>query len=199
MKKTLTIALIVCSLSVAAQTSKRSFLIGGNGSLNFNNNDGNGSEYKTSSFSLSQTAGYFLAKNFSAGLSLPTEFFWSKATPPLSTEEYRSNSSTIGAAPFVRYYIPIKSWFIVTEWAYGWYYTRNSYDVTDQSGSVISTYESSRHNRRYKVATGPAFFLSPYTSIEILANYGRMGAENTNLSKFYISVGFQIFLPSKEE
>ena len=197
MKKSLTLALIVCSLSVAAQTSKRSFLIGGNGSLNFNNNDGNGSEYKTSSFSLSPTAGYFLVENFCAGLSLPTEIFWSKITPPSSAEEFKSNSRTIGAAPFIRYYIPIKSWFIVTEWAYGWYYTKQSSDVLDQNGNVSSSYEASSHNRRYRVAAGPAFFLSPYTGIEILANYGRMGAENTNLSKFYISVGFQIYLPSK--
>jgi outer membrane protein len=199
MKKTLTLALFVCSLSVAAQTSKGSFLIGGNGSLNFNNNNADGSSYKTSSFSLSPTAGYFVAKNFSAGLSLPFELSRSKITPPSSSEEFRGNTRSMGVAPFVRYYIPIKSWFIVTEWAYGWYYTKQSSDVLDQNGNVSSSYEGSSHNRRYRLAVGPAFFLSPYTSIEILGNYGRMGAESANLSKFYVSVGFQIYLPSKKE
>ena len=198
MKKTLTLALIVCSLSVTAQTSKGSFLIGGNGSLRFNNNDADGNKYKTSNFSLSPTAGYFLFKNFNAGLSLPTEFSWFRITPALSVEEIRSNSYSIGVAPFVRYYIPIKSWFVVTEWAYGWYYKKEFYEEIDQSGSVYE-HEASRRDRRYRVAAGPAFFLNPYTSIEVLANYGRMDAENSPLSNFYISVGFQIYLPSKKQ
>jgi len=198
MKKTLTLALIVCSLSVTAQTSKGSFMIGGNGTVRFNNNSLDGRPYKSSSFSISPTAGYFIVKNFSAGLSLPTEFFWSKVTGPSSSEEYKGNSFSMGVAPFVRYYIPIKSWFVVTEWTYGWYYSKNSSESVDQNGNVNSS-EASWHNRRYRIAAGPSFFLSPYTSIEILANYGRMGADNSSLSKFYVSVGFQIYLPTKQQ
>ncbi|HMG92420.1 MAG TPA: outer membrane beta-barrel protein [Chryseolinea sp.] len=200
MKKTLTLALIVCSLSVAAQTSKGSFMIGGNGSLIFNNNRIDAAvTQKTSSFNVSPIAGFFVAKNFNVGLSLPFELSWSKSTLPSSSEEYKGNGRSTGVAPFVRYYIPVKSWFIVAEGTYGWYYSKNSIEIVNQTnGNVIGTYENSSHNKRYSFAAGPAFFLSPYTSIEILATYQHIDLEATNQSRFYVSVGFQIYLPSKK-
>lgn len=199
MKKILTLLFALCSIALSAQTTKGSFMIGGSGSLNFSNVKFSGSDpMKTYNVNLSPVAGYFIFKNFSTGLSLPLEVFWSKTTVASTSEDVSFSGCSWGVAPFVRYYIPVKSWFIVTEGTYGWYYRKSTTDVVDQNGNVTQESESSSNHRQYRIAAGPAFFLSPYTSIEILANYGRMELDKTNQSKFYVSIGLQIYLPSKK-
>ena len=66
--------------------------------------------------------------------------------------------------------------------------------------------KSPNKGKYYTLAAGPAFFLNPYTSIEFLANYQSQDwdAVSTNFdpaitNRSYISVGFQIYLPSNKE
>ena len=202
MKKNLALLImLVCACQLFAQTQKGSCMIGGNGSLNFDKNtyDGIGT-YKTTSFSLSPVGGYFIINNLSAGLSLPFSQSWSK-TDYVNAEESKSNSISIGVAPFVRYYIPVKSFFIITEVSYSWNHSKLDYPRYDGSGGIVGREEATYNSRYFKVAAGPVFFLNPYTSIEILANYQRYAysGDTPNLDtqiNFYISVGFQIYLPS---
>jgi len=190
----------LCSLSIFAQTSKGSVMIGGNGSLLFDNDDYSGGEVKSKSLSINPTVGYFIIKNLSAGLNVPFELSSSTTKIPMFQEEYDGDGHSIGVAPFLRYYIPVKSFFIVTEGAYGWYYSKNSYESFDPStGAVIGSEEWSDKYRAFSLAAGPAFFLSQYSSIEILVNYKRANFDQFDQSQFYISVGFQIYLPSNRE
>jgi len=101
--------------------------------------------------------------------------------------------------PFIRYYMPVKSFFIVTEASYGWYYSKNKFETSDPiSGVVIGEEEITTKYKGFSFAAGPAFFLNPYTSIEILANYQRTDFDAMDQSTFYLSIGFQIYLPSKK-
>jgi len=212
MKKILTLFLILCSFAVLAQTTKGSFMIGGNGNVNFNNSvkTDDSQNPKAFSFGLSPTVGYFPVKNFAFGLSLPFDVSWSKrswdnTSPP---EKSKSHGYSISAAPFVRYYIPVKKLFIVTQASYGWTYSNSEYTITETTTGVV-TYsdENTVKGKYYTLSAGPAFFLNPYTSIEFLANYQSQDwdAASTNFvqpyhqSTWYVSVGFQIYLPSNKE
>ena len=211
MKKILTLVLLLGSFSLLAQTTKGSFMIGGNGSVNFNDNDGDDSgDPKAFSFGLSPTVGYFSLKNFAVGLSLPFDVSWSRrssynASPPTNS---KGHGYSISTAPFVRYYIPIKKLFIVTQASYGWSYSKNEFKEIDAiTGDITYSNEVTVKGKYYSFSAGPAFFLNPYTSIEILANYQSQDwdAESTsivqpyNQSSWNISVGFQIYLPSNRE
>jgi Outer membrane protein beta-barrel domain len=212
MKKILTLVLILCSFSLLAQTTRGSFMIGGNGSVNFNNNDRNDDDGNPRSFSfnLSPTVGYFPLKNFAFGLSLPFDVSWSKRSSSYTSPPTKDTGHgySISVAPFVRYYIPVKKLFIVTQAAYGWSYSKNEFKTTEAgTGIVMYSNEITVKGKYYTLSAGPAFFLNPYTSIEILANYQSQdwdAASTTiiqpfNQSTWYISVGFQIYLPSNKE
>ena len=187
-------------MAVSAQTSKGSFMIGGSGSMSFNKNDWNGSgNTKQTALNLSPDVGYFFANKFSAGLSLPFEVSWSKTKVTSFPEEYHGDGYSIGVVPFIRYYIPVKSFFLVTEASYGWYYSKNTFESPDPiTGVVMGEDEITIKYKGFSFAAGPAFFLNPYTSIEILANYQRTDFDSMDQSGFYVSVGFQIYLPSKK-
>jgi hypothetical protein len=199
MKILLTVLIALCSLSNYAQTTKGSFMIGGSGSMSFDKSDANGSsESKSTSVSVSPEAGYFFARNFAVGLSLPVSLSGSKFAS--SSIEYKGKGHTIGVAPFVRFYIPVRSFFIITEGSYGWQYSKKTYDNWDAvTGAFINSNEYSNTDKGYSLGAGPAFFLSPYTSIEILANYRNANLSSSDHSMFYISIGFQIYLPSNKE
>src|SRR5262245_36572809 len=139
MKKLLTLVLIFCSFSMLAQTTKGSFMIGGTGSINFNNNNRSGDvgNPKSFSFSLSPTVGYFPLKNFAFGLSLPFDVSHSRSTYTSPPTKDTGNGFSISAAPFVRYYIPIRKLFIVTQATYGWSYSENEFKSRETTTGTI--------------------------------------------------------------
>ena len=200
MKKILLLFPLFLSIAVSAQTSKGSFMIGGSGSMSFNKNDWNGSgNTKQTSLNLSPDVGYFFANRVVGGLYLPLEVSRSKTKVSSLPEEYHGNGYSVGVVPFIRYYMPVKSFFIVTEASYGWYYSKNKFETSDPiSGVVIGEEEITTKYKGFSFAAGPAFFLNPYTSIEILANYQRTDFDAMDQSTFYLSIGFQIYLPSKK-
>jgi hypothetical protein len=200
-KAAVSLFFLFVTFTMSAQTTKGSVLIGGNGSLKFNKNDYDcpGFYTKSTAYSIAPVAGYFVIPNLCVGLSLPVSWSSSKTTatgnPTISGE---STSFSYGVGPFVRYYIPVRSFFIVTEGSYALYNDKSKYPIKDpNTGVTLSDNKNTNHNPGYKLAAGPAFFLSNYTSIEILANYSRTNyGDGPKQSNFFISVGFQIYLPS---
>jgi outer membrane protein len=201
MKKIPFLFLLLLSITVSAQTDKGSFMVGGSATMSLNKNDWNSLGYtKSTTLNLSPVAGYFFVRNFSAGLYLPLERSWSKSKSSPFPEEYHGDGYSTGFAPFVRYYIPVKSFFVVTEGSYGWYYSKHSIDRVDfNTGAVIGEQETTTKYKAFSFAAGPAFFLSSYTSIEVLVNYQRSDFDSMDQSMFFVTVGFQIYLPSKLE
>ena len=57
MKNLLTLLLTLCSLSMFAQTTKGSFMVGGNGSLRFADGDYDLGEVKSTTLSINPTVG----------------------------------------------------------------------------------------------------------------------------------------------
>lgn len=207
MKKILLLLLVFSSILASGQTEKGSFMIGGNASVNFTKNsvEDNMSEGKNFSFELNPLAGYFVANKFSVGLSIPFSWSRQKAKYEGFNAEYKSLNRGSGISPFVRYYIPVKSFFIVTEAAYSWSYNKYTYDSIDPvTGEIIGNDEFSSKSKSIRLSAGPTFFLSKYSSIEILANYqhdtfDQESSQTYRASNFYVSVGFQIYLPKSKE
>jgi hypothetical protein len=195
MKKTLTFFFVVASIHLSAQTTKGSFMIGGDGSLSFDHNyvDDQDNNSKSATFSLNPAVGYFFIKNLSVGLSLP--FSLSRAKWLVNDIEFRGKGYSIGVTPMVRYYIPIKKFFVVTQGTVGWTYSKDKYEATDVISGIMSKSENTTKWKGFGLAAGPAFFLNPYTSIEVLANYRFLNDPNYNRSSWYFSLGFQIYLP----
>jgi len=200
MKKTLTLLLIITSFSLSAQTAKGSFMIGGSANLSVDKSVIDDDEIKSTNFGVSPDLSYFLVNNFSIGLSVPfnrSRYRSVSSTLPTETE---SNSYSIGVGPVVRYYFPIKNFFLIAQGSYDWNYSKSTYDYIDSAtGTVYSTDEYTVKHKGYSLGTGPAFFLSPYSSIEILANYGKSNYGSVDNSSFYITVGFQIYIPKRNE
>lgn len=202
MKKTLVLLLIITSFSLSAQTNKGSFMIGGTASFTFQKSQSDGMGLgKGKVLSASPQVSYFFIKNFSVGLSFPLSRSWHKYTTSYNPqEEFHTVSYSTGLGPVVRYYFPVKNFFIIAQGSYGWYYTKSTYDTIDPvTGTIQGSDERSTKNKGYSLAAGPAFFLSPYTSIEILATYRDSSYDNIDNSIFDISVGLQIYLPKNPE
>jgi hypothetical protein len=125
---------------------------------------------------------------------------WYKTANESLPTEAEGNGYSIAVAPIIRYYIPVKKFFIVTQATYGWWYSKDSYENFDPfTGALLDSQEYSYKYKGFALGAGPAFFLNPYTSIEILANYRRTNYDATDQSMFYLSIGFQIYLPSNTE
>jgi len=201
MKKTLaSLLLFSWSLTLFAQTDKGSFLIGGNGSISLNKTDYNPTESKTASFSISPVAGYFFINNFCTGLGLPLSSSWSKVYDSNGDEDYKARQASYSVSPFVRYYFPVRSFFVVAEGAFSWVQTKSKYPQFDfNTGQIIGDINSTSNDTSYRLAAGPAFFFNRHTSIEILLNYENLNGQYTDNSDLFISIGFQIFLPSDKE
>ena len=99
----------------------------------------------------------------------------------------------------MRYYIPVKSFFIITEASYGWQYSKTKYDNWDAvTRSVYQFERDTNKSKGYSLGAGPAFFLSPYTSIEILTNYqSRLDAASTDFNKHIINPNFTLASASR--
>lgn len=207
MKKILPLLLLFLSSLALAQTEKGSVMIGGNASVNFQNSDieNDLSDSKSFSVELNPLAGYFLGNNFSVGLALPLSWSKSKASYESFYPDYESSSRGTGVSPFIRYYIPVKSFYIVTHGGYSWTYSKYKYDSIDPvTGEVIGNNEFSNNSKSITLAAGPTFFINRHTAIEILANYEHNtfdddGSAEIKTSRFFISVGFQIYLPKVTE
>ena len=202
MKKTLTLLLIVSSFSLSAQINKGTFMVGGSGSLSLDKSDKD--KYlinsRSTHVSLSPEVGYFFVKNLSVGVSFPFSMSWSMTKVESRPVQYGGESYSTGVVPFVRYYIPVNSFFIITEGAYGWEHSKHTYDNLDpRTGMVDGSYEYTDNSKCYSFAAGPAFFINRSTSVEVLAKYRHSDLQPWNHNAIYISIGFHAYLHSYRE
>ncbi|HEY8935965.1 MAG TPA: outer membrane beta-barrel protein [Cyclobacteriaceae bacterium] len=214
MKPFLTAVLILTSLGVYSQTDRNSFLIGGNASLSYQETkytSSFGSNYKTTSASVSPSVGFFVIKNLCAGLALPVSF---------STTKYDNNSSSIsfgnsksksyGVGPFVRYYYPLtdNKLFLLAEGAYSWSKGINNTSAYDINTNTTEPVKYTIKNNIYRLGAGVAFFLNEHTSLELLGNYQKSKSTSdqnpnyfiltdTKASNIFLSLGLKVYIPAK--
>ena len=213
MKYFLILTPVILLNSATAQTSRGSFLIGGNISYSAEkqktliyffgfNGDGDVEEaiVKARSFAISPTVGYFPVKNLCVGFSFPFSITKAKAKEEGNvdfTYEYESRTSNFG--PFARYYIPLQNnFYVLTGAGYGWGYARDSYYYFHSEGAVVtSTRVGSKSKfRRFNVGAGLSYFLNKNMGVELLLAYNSTSYEdNTNKATGLVLVaGLQMYL-----
>lgn len=182
MKKCLLVAfalLFTGFYGVHAQTERGSVMAGGNMRLHIPTNDGD--NVQQSYFSLNPTLGFFIANNLAIGAGIP-----------IKSDRYTNDgnrttrrSSSIGFAPFLRYYIgesDIKP-FLGARFGIEHFKTveTNQADRTDDAVFV-------------GFGAGIAFFLNEHVALEPSISYDAYSRGNTN-SSFNFNVGFQVYFP----
>lgn len=205
MKNTiLTISALVFVTCAMAQIPKGTSTIGGSLSLSHKNNDYTSSQpyivsnskYKETSISLAPGYGYFLTNNFCVGLNLNAALSSGKSTYENNPEQ-KSDTQTLGAGPFLRYYIPLDSKL----YAYGagavnFLRTRIKGEYYNTATGLISEGTQKIRSTTYDLGLGLAYFLNPNTAIEggmlFMHNNQRSNGEKTNT--LALNIGFRIFL-----
>lgn len=188
--------LILPSLS-SAQTTKGSFIAGGNVSLDFQNekfeNDiSSGDIGNTTIIEFNPTVGYFFIDRLAAGISANisnTKFKSDEAT-------FEDTSTSFLVGPFVKYYHK-SNVFGVAQLGLGT-------DKFESESTGFETFEVERNVFDWRVGVGYAIFFNDYISLEPMFLYNRKrGKEENNFSStettrtinsFKFSVGFSIFL-----
>jgi outer membrane protein len=186
MKKNLLASFVfVCILifSAKAQTEQGSIMLGGSANLNIPTND-NTDGYN---FTLNPTVGFFLIDNLAIGAGLPITS---------SRTEYNNNGnvdkrSSIGIAPFVRYYLGASNAKLFFQGRFGIQHFTAKNEV---NGREIN--KSSDDAVFAGLGVGVAFFLNEHVGLEPSLTYDAYNRGTYNNSAFNINVGFQIYLPS---
>jgi outer membrane protein len=182
--KTLSMALIAflfCTSSafVKAQTSKRDWLLGGSGSVRFND---------PFYLDLNPLAGYFVAHNLALGTQLPFN---------IATERYSSTRyTTIGLTPFVRYYFLNTKLRPFLRTTIG--YLRTYYRLAD--ANATEPVRSSEGYWNVSMGVGTVYFITPSISLQAALDYRINRFANAYSSDHHLlfSIGFGIYLSKNE-
>jgi hypothetical protein len=210
-------ALMICSGSLNAQTQKGTFMIGdlyrpgkalsydyfnssmniGFGTQTYKSDDGeDSSPTKLLNFNLMPRVGYFFANNLLLGIDLTI------ASVRQTEDVYKYTISTLGAGPFVRYYIPLEKVmpFFELDGSFGrvkYKYTMDQNE--DESKSSLNSIGG---------GVGVAFPLGRIVTFDMLVGYSHMvlkdKEDNDNnyrdiANSAGVKVGFTILLgPSVE-
>jgi len=177
--------LLTMSLSINAQITKGNWLVGGNGnfssvtSTSFNSS-GNETESKGSGMQIRPNIGYFLLNKFATGLGVNVNYVSSRGT--------NTTNWSIGASPFVRYYI-LKN--------------DNRYNIFGEANFSYNTGLSKINNDSTStsvgLSTGGVVFFNSSVGLELTFNYAngtsrRDGVKARESKQFFIGLGFQIHL-----
>ena len=208
-----TIVLGMCT-TLSAQLNKGQWLVGGSGTYATakNSSDDVSVTVKTkqSTLQASPAAGYFFMDRLCAGIGLIVAHSNNTldATVPdpfggyqLST---KSTSTAIGVGPFVRYYFlpAVQKINLLAQLSYN--YTKNnekqySLQVYQNGGGGQPQIQESRNSQKfslntYAVQAGPAFFLNPNVSLEVLVGYAysKTAKSDTHVNSFTAGFGFQV-------
>ncbi|BAV10383.1 Outer membrane protein beta-barrel domain-containing protein [Filimonas lacunae] len=180
MKKVLLFASILfAGVAANAQINKGQWLAGG--TLGFSSSKAG--DNKTTNINLNPNAGYFVINNLAVGLE--ADYGYSKYKTKVAGADFSTKTTSIGAAPFVRYYVlpTAQKTNVFVHGAYAF-------------GSTKSDDASSVSFNAFKFAAGPAFFLTPSVALEASVYYqsqkAKYDAERTNT--FGLAVGFQVHL-----
>jgi outer membrane protein len=202
MNKFLVIIALFAVTPLAAQTNQGSFLVGGNAFANFSKTKTKAEVIKYSSFSVSPRAGFFVLDNFCIGIATPLSISNTKNSTD-TFEDLNSKSASIGVGPFLRYYFPVSKLYIVTELGYAINRVETTYDAIDFIDGGVIQEESKTTTREFQSAAGLALSISDHVMLEFLLNYRNLDYDYKNdgyeqaykSDGFYLSVGFQIYLP----
>lgn len=191
MKKLVLTSFVVFSfLTGFSQFNKGRVLLGGNSSFSattqkYKSGNTTTTQYKTTSFTFSPTAGYFFVNNFAAGLGLVFETSSTKYEN--SNDKY--NSTTFLIAPFVRYYLN-SGIFFQAMYGFG---SRN----TNQTVGPIKS-DNSYALSRWSVGAGYAWFLNSHVALEPFIGYAsdayKLNGNKSIEGGLTINVGLQVYL-----
>ncbi len=192
--KSFLLAIAICTISISAfgQLSKKTWLVGGSGSLySYNEDYATPNANFTSKYiniDLSASIGYFLVNKFACGLR-PT-FSSSKGE---SSGGGSTNSYRLAIGPFARYYFlkTDKVFNILTDVSY-------QFGLLQQLGAL---HEKGKYNT-FSLMAGTEVFFNSTAGLEILVGYKNQvttidnspSAFSSNKNGFQVSIGFQLHL-----
>jgi hypothetical protein len=208
------IIVVICALLLAtpllAQIPQGSSTIGGNISLlrqktqqgyeapytNYK------TEYTIKIISITPSYGYFVLNNLCVGANVNTLFARSTNKPYASVRDLNSDTQSIGAGPFVRYYLPLDSkLYAFAAASYSWRWSQIKYESVDNTGITTTTIKAPY--TMWDAGLGLSYFISPSTAIEggftfTKARYkdddGNVTQKTNNMA---LNIGFRIFLRSE--
>jgi hypothetical protein len=195
---------LICSYA-SAQPDKGRFMVLGDISGSYQSSDERlwslVDHAHAKSFSINPEVGYFLAKNFAIGASLPVALTWTTYLNRYTgNKDQKTSSRSWSAGPFARYYLPIDGkLFAFAEAGYTW---GSVYQKTQDliSGGFLSTATTSSH--QFRSGAGVAYFLNRSAGLELMISYRQnyMKGEadaytDTEKDKYVqVEIGFQFYL-----
>jgi len=199
-------------ISARAQTSNGSWLVGGNiNGAHQTHHSYYDSETKSATIAFTPRGGYFVINKLCAGIGVDISGSNIKSQSVFDDgngnivvgQTIKSTNRQIGVGPFVRYYLPISKLFILTEASYQPTLSRSKGPYFDPNSLILKERVVKETQHAFSVGAGPAFFIATNVSVELLLNYKRvnMGESETSqhTNRFYVSLGLQVYLPSKSE
>jgi hypothetical protein len=203
----ITFLILAAFLSSIAQTQKGSFLIGGNATAEFNELDQSGTTLQSINFSLSPKVGFFVHDNLCFGASTPFSTGNTKVSFESGIQEdYDVNYNMLGVGPFVRYYFPLDKLHIITETSYTWSRSKSEQVYFDGITGESTKQDVESTTKTFHAASGVGFLISTNVTIELLLNYQNVNSNSEDTfgtieqkrNRFFLSVGFQIYIPQAE-
>lgn len=189
-----------------AQTEKGRLTVGAQiGSFSYQNQNGG----RNISVSISPSAGYFIADGLVIGTGIPLSIVNGKNTDDNSYYSYKNKSSTIGLAPFIRYFVgknKLKPYLSV---AYS--YSKLTLSNTSNSQNGPSSYDGKGKITSFVPTIGLAYFISQNLGLTIGLNYNinhqdqeinytfsgnppSTTVNNSDTKSVSLGVGFQLFI-----
>lgn len=183
MKKILLVAAIaLTAATVSAQIKQGQFLVGGNAGFSSAKERDN----KTTVYNITPNAGYFVIDKLAVGMEAGYQYRKQtlKSGLPFSGE-IESKYRMLTFAPYVRYYfLPAMEKVNL--------FANSSYGL----GSEKENTSASQSYSYYRVAAGPAFFVSPSVALEASVYYmsGKAKNDPARTNTFGVNAGFQVHL-----
>jgi outer membrane protein len=183
MKMLFAATLLLLTLAVTkplyAQTSKGGWLLGGSGSVRFND---------PFYLDLNPLAGYFVAKNLAVGTQVSFNI--------ASSQRYNSRLTTIGLSPFVRYYFLNTKLRPFLKTDIGLLRTYQRY----RDGIATKPIRSSEGYWNVSMGLGSVYFITPSISLQAALDYRINRFANAYSSDHHLlfSIGFGIYLSKNE-
>jgi len=203
----LTIIGIVASISVFAQTSKGSFMIGG--SVDYENklypnppDDASGTDagFLTPNviLSASPNVGYFILDNWVAGVSLSATVGRNRLFA-----NAKGNMHGLGGGGFTRYYFRFGKFGAFPELSASWEntVTKNEFVLPIFNGPATLYYNSKTISSIYMGGAGFAWFVSSNIALEAIVSYSnkaaRIAENKSSYNQLDFHVDLQFFIPAK--
>jgi outer membrane protein len=160
--------------------------------------------YASGSFSVRPKVGYFLAKNFAAGISLPTTLSGQTyKDAPSQAKNKKATSRSFAVGPFARYYISLsEKAFVFGEVSYTWGSTRTKAPVYTFDNGVFEGENSStlkQKSGQFQGGAGLAYFLSRNVGLELMVSYQQTRVPSadinpsTNTKGVVCAIGLQVY------